>query len=107
MTLPELQMDIKKWNAKHFPDEGAAHKVLGLVGEVGELAQAMKKLEAGVWGVCMADLEDALGDILVYCLALAAELDIDAEAALYATWEHVITRDGTGHLPDVAKKTGV
>lgn len=66
-----------------YPDVGKnlIYPILGLVGEAGELANKVKKIQRDHDGVLteeMArDLAAELGDVLWYCAAVAHELDAD------------------------------
>lgn len=56
---------------------------LALAGEVGELANVVKKLERGDYDFAHAVplLKEEIADVLIYLLKLAYQTDIDLEAA--------------------------
>src|SRR5436190_20432898 len=60
---------------------------LALAGEVGELANVVKKLERGDFDYAhaMSLLQDEVADVLIYLLKLSYQADIDLEAAFLET----------------------
>jgi NTP pyrophosphatase (non-canonical NTP hydrolase) len=65
-----------------------AYRLLDLTAEVGELAaDATTSSEYGADPSALAVKRDELGDVLFAAYALAAELDVDADAALEASLE--------------------
>ncbi len=66
-----------------------SHNALALAGEVGELANLVKKLERGDFGFgeLMASLPGELADILIYVLKIAYQSDVDLERAFLSKVE--------------------
>ncbi len=77
------QQRVASFVEAHDLDAPPAYRLLDLVSEVGELAKDAN--ESTGYGAAPRDLElseDELGDVRFALLALAASLDIDADAAL-------------------------
>ncbi len=76
-----------------------AYRLLDLTAEVGEVAaDAAKSSGYGADPEALSVSRDELGDVLFATLALAEELDVDAEAALaesIAKYETRLDADGT------------
>jgi NTP pyrophosphatase (non-canonical NTP hydrolase) len=86
--------DSKRW----FPDraEDSIYMTLALCGEVGELANEIKKVGRGT-----ASMQDAktrlaimmeMADVFTYLLALSAMLGVDLEKAYYAKRKQNVLR---------------
>jgi NTP pyrophosphatase (non-canonical NTP hydrolase) len=71
------------------------HYALGLIGEAGEVANVVKKLNRdGYTADRYADLGAELADVLIYLLLLADEVDIDIVEAYRAKRQRNIERWG-------------
>lgn len=90
--LVELQMQFDAerettfhWSAPIREGETGAlsHNALALAGEVGELANLVKKYERGDFGFdeMISSLPGELADILIYVVKLAYQSGIDLESA--------------------------
>ncbi|WP_396611524.1 MazG nucleotide pyrophosphohydrolase domain-containing protein [Haloferax sp. S1W] len=79
--------DVSEFNAEHGLELSPELRMLDLTSEVGELSKEV--IDAQDYGQTeferTDDLVDEFGDVYYSLLSLAAELDIDAEAALAAS----------------------
>lgn len=99
-SLATLQMRVHDWRKKAYPDtRGIELQALGVAEESGELAHAVLKFKQGIRGYDFEkthdEVGDAIGDIIIYAMGVADQLDISVEEALYKTVEHVINRNIT------------
>lgn len=83
MTMDEYhQAALRTSRAQHKPDE-LYHRVLGLVGEAGEIAEKFKKLvrdhDADLSKLDIEDMKKELGDVLWYVAVLGDFLGIKLE----------------------------
>jgi NTP pyrophosphatase (non-canonical NTP hydrolase) len=79
----DAQSQVAAFVAEHDLDAPAAYRLLDTVSELGEVAKAVCTSTAYGADPGSVDVpEDELGDALFALLALCAELDVDAEAAL-------------------------
>lgn len=78
----------REWKSSQIPDEARLlFRMTELAGEVGELANCIKKLErkkAGMVGsrTSIEEIEDEIADVVISADLLAKELDIDLEEAV-------------------------
>lgn len=72
--LDELQARVAEWHGRNFPDATPEQRALIICEEAGELAHVVLKQAQGIRPESATDemLRDALGDILIASLALAA-----------------------------------
>ena len=79
------------WSAKIDPrsTRPIVHSVIALAGEVGEIANLVKKFDRGDADVAqvIAGLTDELADVLAYVFKLAYQCDIDLEQAYLSKME--------------------
>lgn len=99
-SLSTLQQRVHDWRKKAYPDtRGIELQALGVAEESGELCHAVLKYKQGIRGYDFAkthdEVGDAIGDIIIYAMGVADQLDISVEEALYKTVEHVINRNIT------------
>lgn len=99
-SLATLQMRVHDWRKKAYPDtRGIELQALGVAEESGELCHAVLKFKQGIRGYDFEkthdEVGDAIGDIIIYAMGVADQLDISIEEALYKTVEHVINRNIT------------
>ena len=79
----DAQSRVTAFVAEHDLDAPAAYRLLDTISELGEVAKAICTSTAYGADPGSVDVpEDELGDALFALLALCAELDVDAEAAL-------------------------
>jgi NTP pyrophosphatase (non-canonical NTP hydrolase) len=101
--------DSKRW----FPDVAPSlpHHVLSLAGEVGELANLVKKIERGSLSFKDAkvrfDVAMEVTDVYIYLLNTAALLNIDLEQAYAVKRAENIRRFGVKPQLDVPVQNGV
>lgn len=92
----QCESDSGKW----FPGAGGslAHHVLALCGEVGELANIVKKVERGSLTIdseiVMLDIESELADVFTYLLNIAALRNIDLFKAYLKKRDYNVKRFG-------------
>lgn len=78
-VLTRLQKERGPWAAKNFPDSvqnRQYHQRLGVLEEIGELAQAQLKEEQGIRGTAeehQANAKDAIGDLTVFLAGVCDE----------------------------------
>lgn len=99
-SLATLQQRVHDWRKAAYPDtRGIELQALGVAEESGELAHAVLKFKQGIRGYDFEkthdEVGDAIGDIIIYAMGVADQLDISVEEALYKTVEHVINRNIT------------
>lgn len=82
-TLADMQRACKEDSARWFPllRDDTQHHVIGLCGETGEVANAVKKWQRGSMtrDELIKKVGDEAADVLVYLCTLANTLDIDLE----------------------------
>ena len=104
MDLRALQEDFKKWAAKNFGSETgiepACKAAMGVGEEAGELLHVMLKASQKIRGYddirkVDAEGQDAIGDIVIYCLDVCNRMGWDFERVLGETARQVLARDWT------------
>lgn len=77
--------DSKRWFGDSYAHDNVPHHTLALAGEVGELANIIKKIERGSLSIKDAKVRHhiamEMADIYVYLLNLAGLMHIDLERA--------------------------
>lgn len=107
ITLRQLQLELKPWQAHNFPNRQPVEPLLGVAEETGELCHAHLK---GVQKIrhtpeeVRSMKEDAVADIIVYLADYCNAEGIDLEAALFKTWSKVKQRDWQKNKLDADKK---
>ncbi len=101
-TLAQIQNEIQEDNHRFFPEqaENLGHHVLALCGEVGEVANLIKKFQRGSIQAgdenAFFDLAGELADVFIYVMSCAAIIGIDMEEIYAAKREYNVTRfEGT------------
>jgi len=102
MTLDEYQkLALKTASVPDFNQE-LAHRVLGLVGETGEIAEKLKKIYRDHGGdvkkLDINDIKSELGDVLWYLATLADLLGISFEEIGTYNIEKLADRQKRGKL---------
>ncbi|KJF20138.1 nucleotide pyrophosphohydrolase [Rhodococcus sp. AD45-ID] len=91
--LTEIQQRFDRSRETNFPwsqpvtaDDHSAllHNTVGLAGEVGELANLVKKFDRGdfPFAKLISELPGELADILIYVIKISYQSGIDLEAAM-------------------------
>lgn len=114
MDLATLQDEHKEWVDRNFPDQIEHHGLLGSIEEGGELAlstllklahiqeafgrlaHSHLKREQGIRGSVEqhdADIEDAIGDVVIFLASYCNTNDIDLNACVTTAWDQVKGRD--------------
>ena len=96
LDLVTLQQEHEVWRKKNFPNSKFWHPVLGLIEEVGELCHAVLKRDQGIRGdiaVHNAEIDDAVGDILIYLVDFCNREGISLQFAVEDAWSEVKKRD--------------
>ena len=88
MHLEHLQQEVGEWSRQNFGDQSHLNPLLGSIEEIGELARAVS------YGAKLEDIEDAIGDAIVYLADFCARRNISLREA-YMVGERV------GGLDDV------
>lgn len=101
MTLSELQRQMRPWLAHNFPDQSNWEPLLGLSEEVGELSHAFLKRHQAIRGNedHIANIQDAVGDIVIFLANFCNNMGLDMDAILEKTWEQVQKRDWRANEP--------
>ena len=93
VDLDAMQADIVAWAEGRFSPTIEQHWCLmGLVGEVGELAQEMLKQEEGVKSVNEQAIRNEIGDIAIFLLHLCTRRGCQLSEILRQRWEEVKCR---------------
>jgi len=93
-SLEEIQYEINADSRRFFPDraEDLGHHILGLAGEVGELANMVKKWERGSIDLenedTYAELVNEVVDVFIYVMSTAAIIGMDMETFYEAKREY-------------------
>lgn len=78
------------WSQPITPDDHSAlmHNTIALAGEVGELANLVKKYDRGdfPFAELMDELPGELADIMIYVVKISYQSGIDLEQALFRKW---------------------
>ncbi len=106
MTLNEYQKQAMTTELMERSDQLSAHdpafiaKILGLVGEAGEVAEKFKKIVRDKGGVVTsedkADIQKELGDVLWYVSALADYLGLTLDEVAEKNLEKLFSRRDRG-----------
>lgn len=94
--LNYYQALMAKWHEHNFPEEGASIKLNLLTEELGELAAAFVKGEAGIKGTpeyWRQKEKDAVGDLLLTLLTYCHIRDLDVQKCLELAWAEISARD--------------
>jgi len=95
-TLREIQDAQAQWQLRNFGPQEWNAAFLGMVEEMGELSHAFLKQTQGIRGTFEeheAAAQDAVGDLLIFTLALCNARGWSAQAILEKTWGDVSRRD--------------
>ena len=98
LSLNELTKEVGMWANQNFQTRPLHRAVLGICEEAGELAHAQLKLEQGIRGTRVehiAEMKDALGDLMIYMADLCYLRGFDFEEIVRETWQKVSQRDWT------------
>ena len=79
---------------------------LGLAGEAGEIANAIKKSVFHQHGINKEKLAEELGDVLWYVSAICSKLDINLEDVMQQNIEKLKKRYPNGYSSDDSKRKG-
>ncbi len=96
MNLSILQEQHKKWLDYNFPNADSQQQFLGIVEEVGELSHAILKRSQDIRGdesQHNEDIEDAIGDIIIFICGFCTRENVDLSHCLSKTWKQVSKRD--------------
>jgi NTP pyrophosphatase (non-canonical NTP hydrolase) len=112
-SLGTLERDIHDWEQRNFPDTPAYRRVLGATEELGELADSfltliaalgrigvlshgLLKMEQKIRGdseLHKKEMQDAIGDVVIYLINLCAHFGWSFEEIVFKTWEQVKKRN--------------
>lgn len=96
MDLYHFQKESKKWGDHNFPNNEPWQPLLGVGEELGELDHAYLKSTQGIRGTIvehLVDMEDAVGDIIIYLADFCNRMNIDLDRAVHTAWTEVSKRD--------------
>ena len=95
ITLIGLQLDLQKWVAHNFPGREPWEPLVGMQEELGELSHAFLKRHQNIRNNedHNANIEDAVGDILIYLADFCNGQGIWLQDAIDEVWLKVRKRD--------------
>ena len=96
MTIDEIQDEHFSWAQHNFPDADVTQAVLGVCEEAGELAHAHLKSLQNIRGTLSEhslELQDAIGDIVIYLLHICNLHGWSLDQIIDDTWRTVKKRD--------------
>lgn len=94
--LQRTQADHLEWQTHNFGPPKSHEQFMGMTEELGELAHALLKRSQGIRGTKEehdAAAKDAIGDLLIFTLALCNAEGWDLQSILEETWGAVRQRD--------------
>ena len=82
--LRVIQLEVGVWNEFNFPNNTKENCIFGIVEEIGELSHCILKQNQGIRKESSTEekLQDAIGDIIIYCLNYCNYCGIDIMEAL-------------------------
>jgi NTP pyrophosphatase (non-canonical NTP hydrolase) len=92
----QLQFEQRNWQDQNFPNAGRHECFYGVVEEIGELSHALLKMDQGIRGTQqehMAEVKDAIGDIIIYLAGLSNKRGINLQEAVETAWDEVKQRN--------------
>lgn len=93
-TLAELQNELKPWQEHNFPGRAGWEPVMGVAEEAGELSHAFLKRHQKIRGEKHdEEMQDAIGDIIVYLADVCNAEGFNLQQCLDDTWRQVRQRD--------------
>ncbi|OGL71120.1 hypothetical protein A3B32_02320 [Candidatus Uhrbacteria bacterium RIFCSPLOWO2_01_FULL_53_9] len=102
MTFQEYQRESRKTAIYPLAGTNLVYPVLGLVGEAGEIANKVKKIQRDDQGVLSEErrqaLREELGDVLWYLSQVATELDVDLDEIATDNLAKLFSRKDRGVL---------
>jgi NTP pyrophosphatase (non-canonical NTP hydrolase) len=101
MSLDDLQIKMAARSRELFPEcqnWTRSDWLTALVGEIGELANIIKKKNREPSRDYHAAMVEEVGDSIAYFLLLAENLNISAEGATIGSYNKVCLRKGAPHL---------
>lgn len=110
LNLNDFQSEVHEWEVKNFGEQSGWMPLLGVGEEVGELQHAYLKMTQGIRGSLpehVANMKDAVGDIVIFLAAFCALMGIDMEMAIVETWGEVKKRDWTANKVDGRTDAGL
>ena len=96
LSLKEVQVSQKPWVKHNFGDRPSWMPLVGVMEELGELAHHFLKMAQGIRGTNaehMAQIKDAVADIVIFLCDFCSAMDIDLEREVIETWAKVKERD--------------
>ena len=95
--IKQLQLRHRSWEFSNFPRHSPENCIFGMMEELGELTHAWLKHEQGIREYdedkLEGEVEDAVGDIFFYMLALCNNVGLDFYQLLRSTAQIVWARD--------------
>jgi len=95
-SLAQMQEEQRPWVKHNFGESPPHHPLLGIVEEVGELSHGYLKSEQGIRGSKAKhheEMEDAVGDIVIYLTDFCSRVGINLQDTVRKTWDSVKERD--------------
>lgn len=90
-----LQLEVKEWASRNFPNAEPWEPLVGAMEELGELAHAHLKEHQGIrTGESHQEAkEDAVADIIIYLADYCWRNHISMAGSVYEVWQRVKSRD--------------
>lgn len=80
LSLDELQSEVSEWAEENFPGQPPVNPERGIYEELGEFAEAAESGD-------MEAIEDAIGDVVIYCCDFTAKRDLPLSECIQAVDE--------------------
>jgi len=96
LSLKEVQVSQKPWVKRNFGNRPSWMPLVGVMEELGELAHHFLKMHQGIRGTKaehMAQIKDAVADIVIFLCDFCSAHGIDLESEVITTWAKVKQRD--------------
>jgi len=96
MDMTVLESRIGEWQRRNFPGTPLHRPLLGAMEELGELCHAVLKREQGIRGTAEQHTDavrDALGDIVIFLIHVAAIEGTTLADCIERAWREVQHRD--------------
>src|SRR5579884_3185966 len=104
MIIQEYQEAVKRTCAATSPNEVLMLALIGLCGELGELAEPVKKHLWGAFSLDRAHLQEEVGDLCWYLATLCNGLGISLAEALAQNLDKLQRRYPDGFSPERSRQ---
>jgi len=93
--ISKIQKEHRIWQERNFGPPSTSESLIGITEELGELSHAFLKNKQGIRlnEDHEANMEDAVGDLLIYLISFCTSKGYDLDKILQKTWDQVKQRD--------------